>query len=210
MGSFPNMVAGQLLKAIFVTPFSSGAVATASGTVCSLYNSDTTTTLAAGGGFLGTSTAGAQLLYLGLITHPGAVGGQTVLTMADVNITSNTNTLAGTAWVPTGGGGTSGASIELIDSGYTRQAFTATLANTADGGTLAAVTLPVAQVNFGTIAVAVTGAAVGFFISSVLTKNTGAALRPHVIAYGQLSTAKALGVGDQPTFAANAITITLD
>ena len=217
MGSFPNMVAGQLLKAIFVLPRSSGALAGAANGVASMYNSDATTTLANGGGFFTANSAGGvQLLYLGLIIHPGAVGGNTVIAnaMTDATITSNTNDLAGQSWSATAGGASApGISVECVDQNYNRVTFSAALTNTVDGATIATVTLPsTAAVNFATTGMnaAVTGAAVGFFISSFAGKGTGVGLRPHVIAYGQLSTAKALGVGDQPTFAQNAITITLD
>ena len=211
MGSFPNLTAGQLLKAIFIDKFSSGAVATASSTVCSMYNSAANT---AGAGFFTATAAGAQPLHLGLLISAGAVGGLTVNAMGDANISSNTATLAGTGWAATTGSGSSSTtSVECLDSNYNRVAFTASFTAVTDGGTIATVTLPLAAVNFASsgMQAAVTGAAVGFFISSFAGKGTGAdANRPHVIAYGQLSTAKALGVGDQPTFAAGAITITLD
>ena len=216
MGSFPNMVAGQLLKAIFVTPMSYGtAAATAGSGICSLYGSDNTVTLLNGGGFLGSATAGAQTLYLGLLVSSTAVGGSAVNNILDVNITSNLSIFAGTAMVATA----STASVvllELVDNNYSRIAFAATLttATPADTATLSQVTLPNASVNFCPSGIntagGIAGAAVGFFISSFPTKNLGGANRPHVIAYGQLSTAKALGFGDQPTFAAGAITITLD
>ena len=216
MGSFPNMVAGQLLKAIFISPYSYGSgAATAAPGVCSLYGSDNSITLANGGGFFGSATAGAQTLYLGLLISSTAVGGSAVLTIADANITSNLSIFAGTAMAATSGAG-SVVLLELVDNNYTRQSFAATLTTTppTDGATLSQVTLPNATVNFCTSGIntagGITGAAVGFFISSVATKNAGGANRPHVIAYGQLSTAKALGFGDQPTFAAGAITITLD
>ena len=222
MGSFPNIVASQLLKAIFVTPFSSGNSATASSTVCSLYNSDNVLALNAAtqGGFFTASVAGAQPLYLGLIEHQNVGANAPVISgnFIDSLIQSTSGTVTSAAWVATGS--LSGTSAELSDSGYDRKVFTASLQNAAtDSGALAAVQLPGGNpINFGTISNTYTssnGASglkgiVGFFISSFIAKTTGGGLRPHVIAYGVLSNARTLQGGDQPTFAVNAITITLD
>ena len=223
MGSFPNIVASQLLKAIFVTPFSSGNSATASGTVCSLYNSDNVLALSAatqGGFFTATSTAGVQLLYLGLIEHTNVGANVAVISgnFIDSLIQSTSGTVTSAAWVATGI--LSGTSAELSDSGYDRKVFTASLQNAAtDSGALAAVQLPGGNpINFGTISTGYSSSngsggfkgIVGFFISSFAAKTTGGGLRPHVIAYGVLSNARTLQGGDQPTFAVNAITITLD
>lgn len=222
MGSFPNIVASQLLKAIFVTPFSSGTSAIMASGVCSLYNSDNATVLsgATQGGFFTATAAGSQPLYLGLIEHANVTANGAVLTanLSDAIIQSTSGTVASaTTWIATTGNA-AGASAELIADGYDRKLFTATLSvNPAvDSNTTAAVQLPVSLVNFGTIA-NYTGSAggfqkgiVGFFISSFAAKTTGAGIRPHVIAYGVLSNARTLQNGDQPTFAVNAITITLD
>jgi len=220
MGSFPNTTAAKILGTLF-TPAPN--IISASPT---LYGNSNST----GNGLDGGGAAGASVtLYVGLIAGGNATNPIPNNTAAATlqNILTDNAILGGTTNAPinTAAGGP-GAVYGLTEysvagNNMARQAITFTLTNTGDtGGSTAQ---PVATIQGPTAAAGVsfagagganpaqatTASVIGFFISTRLTAAGGGAV-PNVIAYGNLSSSRTINSGDNPTFAQNAITITLD
>lgn len=203
MGSFPNKTAANILKLLFNSPT---AVAEPS-----VYT--TTGSSAARGIRSEIATAGSAVtLYIGLIeatfgSPPGPGVPSNFIQDSDMVSSGVTN------W-PITPGSNSFAEYKTTTS-YTRPAITfGTVANDSDTNSAASVSGPSTTVTFGTAAAAQTTGkqVVGFFITTLASAqgNSSTPILPTVVAYGQLSSARYIQSGDQPTFATNAITITLD
>ena len=221
MGSFPNTTAARILGALFTPPAS---IISATPTVYGSTN--TTATGLDGGGAAGASVT----FYCGLIAGgtagnpiPNNTGSATLQ-----NILTDNAILGGTTAAPinTAAGGP-GATYTLTEytvaaNNMARQAITFALSNTADTGGSTAQPVATIQgpgaangISFAATSAgasssqAATASVIGFFISTRLTAAGGGSA-PNVIAYGNLSSSRTINSGDNPTFAQNAITITLD
>lgn len=203
MGSFPNLTAGRILSSLFVSP-ANAAVGTPS-----LYINSVNSPAGIHSG------ASTVTLYVGLLSGDfvnNTSSGALAAALTDAVIVS-----AG-ATSPTASGGSGPPhnirEYTVLGNGMQRVSAQFALSNGGDGSTQATITGPTQAISFA--ANASTGASntqtitsvIGFFISTLLTPVAGSA--PNIIAYGNLSSSRSINTGDNPTFAANAITITLD
>ena len=210
MGSFPTRTAANLLKLIFKPTVAAATNAT-------VYTNSTSATQ----GIYTASSTVPTPLYIGLIkgTFSTGVPDNTAIALAltDAAIRSTGNN----PWPVVTGGTYSLAEYWWSDSASTRPAITF---NAVEGDVENATALPFVRGPESSISFASTGGAqgqgiiaapnyiVGFFITTLST-GTGVpnpANVPTIVAYGRLSGGRVVGSGDNPTFAANAITITLD
>lgn len=216
MGSFPNKTAGNILKMLFNS--------TATVAAPCMYGTTTSTA----GILTEQTTAGSTnlALYIGLIeggtaslpinestANLGNIVNDTVITATGTSApfasTTGVGTYALKEYTRTSGG--YGAIRKAITFGTVADDGDAPAANT-----LAKVQGPSATVTFASAATGVTTgqtdgtAVIGFFISTYSSGGNASATLPTIVAYGHLSSARRVLQNDNPTFAANAITITLD
>lgn len=226
MGSFPNTTAARILNALFGGATAGAAVPGSVSAAPNIYGNANTVATGIDGGV----ASGAVTLYVGLIAGgnatnqiPNNTGSATLATILTDNAI-----LGGTTAAPINTAAGGPGAVYTLDE-YTvsannmaRKQIAFTLSNATDVGGSSA--QPVAQiqgpsdsagVQFASSGTGATGSqaanrsVIGFFISTRLTAAAGGSA-PNVIAYGNLSNSRTINAGDNPTFAQNAITITLD
>jgi hypothetical protein len=213
MGSFPNKVASQILRSLFIDKDVAAAPALYTGTTT---NTKGILTEAANG------TSGGTPLYIGLISGgtssnaiPNGTGSLSNF-LNDAAIVSSGVAVAG--W-PVAAGTRQLKEFTGANNNTLRQViqFSMTSGTADDGASIVTITGPTAPIQFAgtggvTAAQATHESIIGFFITTLgsaagLASSTGL---PTVLAYGTLSMSRSVALGDNPTFAANSITITLD
>ena len=210
MGSFPNRVATQILTALFLDRDSAAAPA--------LYTNTANTSK---GIFTPSNASTGIPLYIGLIAggtstaNNGISNGQTNLSSI---LNDNVIVSSGTTNWPVIPGSRGLKEFTGANNGTSRQQITFTLApNTgADGDNIVTITGPAVPISFAasggvTAAQPAFESIIGFFITTLAsTAGTSTTNLPTILAYGTLSAARNVQAGDNPTFATNSISITLD
>lgn len=212
MGSFPNKVAAQILKSLFIDKTVSATPALYTNTAA---NTAGVYTSAANGTVNGTP------LYIGLIsgglgtTNNGIPNGSTNLSnyLNDATIvssgTSNWPVIPGSKGLKEFTGSNNETERKQIS-------FTVTSNTDVDGATTVTITGPTSAISFansGGVSSAQLSheSVIGFFITTLASgAGTGTSNLPTILAYGTLSASRNVQLGDNPTFAANSISITLD
>jgi hypothetical protein len=210
MGSFPNKTAAQILRSLFIDKDVSAAPA--------LYTSTAGNTK----GVFTEASAGPTPLYIGLIAGGAATSGNTIpngqgnlsgILNDSVIVSSGTNgwpVLAGTRQLKE-------FTASALNNGTSRQPilFNVQSNTTEDGSSVVTITGPTTAIAFAGSGGVSSGqqsyeSIIGFFITTLASAQGNASSLPTVLAYGTLSASRNVQVGDNPTFAANSITITLD
>jgi hypothetical protein len=209
MGSFPNKAAAQILKSLFVDKDVSAAPA--------LYTNNGVGTK----GIFAEVASGAVPLYIGLIAGGANTSGNGI-----PNGTGNLNTILNdgvivSSGVAAGGWPVVAGARQLKEftgtSNTTRQPITFAVSGSTgnDGSSIVTITGPTNPISFAgvggiTLEQQPHESIIGFFITTLATQAGNASALPSVVAYGTLSASRNVQLGDNPTFAANSITITLD
>jgi hypothetical protein len=210
MGSFPNKTAAQILRTLFIDKDISAAPA--------LFTSNAGNTK----GIYTEASTGVTPLYIGLISGGAASSGNSI-----PNGQSNLSSILNDAAIVSSG--TNGWPVvagtrqlkeftaSALNNGTSRQliSFNVQSSTTEDGGSIITITGPTNPIAFAGTGGVSNGqqsyeSIIGFFITTLASANGNASNLPTVLAYGTLSASRNVQVGDNPTFAANSITITLD
>ena len=209
MGSFPNRTASQILKSLFIDRDVSAAPA--------LYTNNGVGTK----GIFADVASGTVPLYIGLIAGGANTSGNGI-----PNGTGNLHTILNDSVIVSSGVAAAGWPVtptarqlkEFTNtSNTTRQPITFAISGTTgnDGPSVVTITGPASPISFaGTGGVNLAQQShesiIGFFITTLLNQAGNASTLPTIVAYGTLSASRNVQIGDNPTFAANSITITLD